>query len=232
MSGGCRPNARRSSAGVSPVRIATRTSRAGLDPQSARGQRDAGQRRAQVALHVVDERLQRRHVEHAQPAQRVGRHRLAQQPVEAPQERRQRLARAGGAQISVCAAGSDGRPALRLGRRGGVERSAEPGSRCRPECGQRIGAGPVAAGGSTGHGRASIGSNARALNPDRTSRPTGTSSLVYEPVWRSVRVSQMARMGGASLPGRTPGRTRRRTHSSQTLLLLDALAPAGLGVRR
>ena len=69
---------------------------------------DAAQRGAQVALDVVGERLQRADVDHARcparrPARRLGRTgdavpaaRIAAQPVERPQERGERLARAGG----------------------------------------------------------------------------------------------------------------------------------------
>ena len=56
---------------------------------------DAGQRRAQVALDVDGERLQRADVEHPAAALRLGGQRLAGQPVERPQERRERLAGAG-----------------------------------------------------------------------------------------------------------------------------------------
>ena len=55
---------------------------------------DAGERRAQVALDVHGQRLERRQIQHA--AARVAfRHRREHQPIEARQERGQRLARAG-----------------------------------------------------------------------------------------------------------------------------------------
>ena len=58
---------------------------------------DPAQRRAQVALDVVGERLQRADVDHARAAPRAGAppSGSAAQPVERPQERRERLARAG-----------------------------------------------------------------------------------------------------------------------------------------
>ena len=74
MSAGRRANGRRSSAGVSPERMATVTSGAG---RPSRGGRlpDAGQRRAQVALDVDRQRLERADVEHPAAALRVVRRR-------------------------------------------------------------------------------------------------------------------------------------------------------------
>ena len=94
-----------------------RAPRARCRRRAARRQRDARQRRAQVAVHVVDERLERRDVQHAQAAQRVGRDRLGHQAVEAPQERGERLARPGGRADQRVRARGDGRPALAPARR-------------------------------------------------------------------------------------------------------------------
>src|SRR5437879_4929434 len=55
---------------------------------------DAAQRRLQVAFDVDRQRLQRRDVEDAAPLGFCG-HRLVRQLVDAPEERRQRLATAG-----------------------------------------------------------------------------------------------------------------------------------------
>ena len=65
-------------------------------PSRLRGLGDADQRRAQVALHVDAERLERRDVEHAGAVPRVRRAAAwSAQPVERPEERRQGLARSG-----------------------------------------------------------------------------------------------------------------------------------------
>ena len=85
------------------------------------GQPDAGQGRAQVAVDVVHERLQRRDVEDAQARLGVGRWLLGFRAVETPQEGRQRLAAAGGrADERVLAAPrwpASPAPARRWGRR-------------------------------------------------------------------------------------------------------------------
>ena len=87
---------------------------------------DAGQRRAQVALDVDRERLERRHVEHA-AALGARRRRVEHQPIEAPEERGQRLAAAGRREDQRRFAARDRGPAerLRSGRRlEGVERTS------------------------------------------------------------------------------------------------------------
>ena len=70
MSGGRRANSRRSSAGVSPVRIADGDVGLG-QAEPGRGLPDAGQRGAQVALDVDGQRLERADVEHPAAALRV-----------------------------------------------------------------------------------------------------------------------------------------------------------------
>ena len=110
MSGGSLISSRRSFAGVSPVRTATRTLR--LEP---------GERAAQVALDVVVERLQRRDVEDAQPV--AGR--LAQ-AVERVQERGERLSAARRRLDQDVRAGRDRGPAELLRRRRPGERALEP----------------------------------------------------------------------------------------------------------
>ena len=91
------------------------------------------ERRAQVALDVVVERLERRDVEHAQAL--AG---LRHEAVEEPQERRQRLAGAGrGAQQRVLAR-RDRRPALGLRGRRRPERAREPAPRVRREAFERV----------------------------------------------------------------------------------------------
>ncbi len=81
-----------------------------------------GQRSAEVALDVVVQRFERRHVEQAQafPGLRV-------EPVDAVEERRERLPRAGRRLDEDVPALGDGRPAERLGRRRLGERALEPG---------------------------------------------------------------------------------------------------------
>ena len=71
MSAGSRWNRARSRAGVSPVRTATAGTTNG-SPRAARQVGDAGDGRAEVALDVDGERLQRRDVEHAAALARVG----------------------------------------------------------------------------------------------------------------------------------------------------------------
>ena len=85
---------------------------------------DPLQRRPQVALDVVGERLERRDVDdpHAR-AEPLG---LASEAVDPPQERGEGLARAGRRADQGVRARGDRRPAGRLGGRGGLERGLEP----------------------------------------------------------------------------------------------------------
>ncbi len=89
---------------------------------------DAGQRRAQVALDVDGQRLERGDVEHpaALPPSSGGG--AAGQPVERPQERRERLAGAGRGDDQGVAAGGDRLPGAHLGAGSGGERGLEPGA--------------------------------------------------------------------------------------------------------
>ncbi len=115
---------------------------------------DATQRRAQVALDVIRQRLQRAHVHHAHAARRVARAGAARfslrpacrldvlrsfgaQAVKRPQERRERLARAGRRRQQHVLAGGDRRPGLRLRGRRRVERLLEPLAHAWREAGQR-----------------------------------------------------------------------------------------------
>ena len=85
---------------------------------------DPLQRRPQIALDVVGERLEGRDVDDAHArAEPLG---LAREAVDAPEERRQGLtgARRGADQRVI--PGGDRRPAGRLGGRGGLERRLEP----------------------------------------------------------------------------------------------------------
>ena len=100
----------------------------GLDErnlQPLRRQADAHQRRAQVLLHVERQRPQRADVEHPGTGLRLGRF-AGDQPVDAAEERRERLAAAGGRADQRVLPGLDGRPALHLRRRGLRERGREP----------------------------------------------------------------------------------------------------------
>ena len=74
---------------------------------------DAAQRRPQVALDVVGQRLERRDVDEARVAVVVGQ-RIGGQAVDAPEEGGERLARAGGRGDQRVRPGGDGRPGLRL----------------------------------------------------------------------------------------------------------------------
>ena len=82
--------------------------------------------RAQVALDVDGEGLHRRDVEHPAALQRLRRRGRRGQPVERPQERRQRLARAGGGHHEGVVAGADRVPGPGLGGGGRGEGAAEP----------------------------------------------------------------------------------------------------------
>ena len=96
------------------------------------------QRGSQVLLHVDGQGPQGRHVDDPRAVGPLGGSRRAGQHVDAPQERRQRLARAGGRQDQRVLAAGDGRPPLGL-RGGGLgERGAEPGPHGRRERLERI----------------------------------------------------------------------------------------------
>ena len=105
-----------------------------LEARGRGGRADAGERGAQVALDVVVERLERRDVEHAQPL--AG---LRHEPVEEPQEGRERLAGAGRRAQQHVLAGGDRRPALRLRGRRLAERALEPAPGVRREPCERVG---------------------------------------------------------------------------------------------
>jgi hypothetical protein len=102
------------------------------------GVADAGERGSQVSLDVDRERLERAHVEHAAPPLGVGRDGLAGQPVERPEERGQRLARAGGGDDQCVVAVTDRPPGTGLRLRRRRERGAEPLPRRPPEALQHI----------------------------------------------------------------------------------------------
>ena len=128
MSGGCLTSCRRASAGVSPVRDATEISRRSAR-RAARRRADAGQRRPQVALDVVGQRLERRHVQDADAAgaRLPGRRRgVATQPVEAPQEGGQGLAAAGRGVDQRVPARRDRRQPPTWAGVGGLEDALEP----------------------------------------------------------------------------------------------------------
>jgi hypothetical protein len=94
--------------------------------QPLRGVADAGERRPQVALDVDGQRLERGHVHNPATPAGVGRGAADRQPVQRPQESRQRLARPGRRDHQRVAPGTDRLPGpdLSRGRRG--ERRAEP----------------------------------------------------------------------------------------------------------
>ena len=94
--------------------------------QSASGIRDAGQRGAQVAAHIHRQSLQRRDVQDATPSHRVVRHLADGQPVDRPEERRQRLARSRGGHHERVRALGHCRPRLGLGSGRLEEGAAKP----------------------------------------------------------------------------------------------------------
>ena len=101
MSGGVFAKARRSSAGVSPDRSATVMSGSGRSSRWAACRMPVSGR-AQVALDVDGERLQRRDVEDPGAPQGLGRARRGGELVERPQEGGQRLAGTGRARRRGC----------------------------------------------------------------------------------------------------------------------------------
>ena len=99
---------------------------AGAHPDAHVGA-DAAQRGPQIALHVVAEGLERRHVDEPEcPLARVGRRRLGDQAVERPQEGGEGLAGARRRRHQRVGAAGDGRPGLDLCGRGLGERAREP----------------------------------------------------------------------------------------------------------
>ena len=125
MSAGSRWKRARSIAGVSPVRIAIVGTWC-ASPRATAAVRDARERRAEVALDVDRQGLERARGRAPGSGRSGGRLRLEHQPVDAPQERCQRLAAAGRRQDQGRFAARDGRPALPLRRRRRGERVAEP----------------------------------------------------------------------------------------------------------
>ena len=171
MSGGWRTRSRRSSAGVSPVRLAIEI-RGGSLAEALRGERDARRAgRGGCAPRRRSSALSGRDVERADGARvaalsaagsgswtrRSRHHRNAASVLPLPV----------GAWISVLRPAADRRPALGLGLGGGLERRLEPGPHRGPERREGID-------GARDHGTASIG----------TSRPFRTDVLVGRPFAR------------------------------------------------
>ena len=143
-----------------------------LEIEALGGQRDPGQRRPQVAFHVVGQRLERADVERPNRAGILSRGRRARtlhQPVEAPQERGQGLAASRWCVDEGVAAGGDRGPPLGLGLRGRLERRLEPGPDGGPEGCERI----LAAG---SHGTPSIGAAAGNRRRRALARPPSPGS--------------------------------------------------------
>ena len=135
----------RRGAELAPV---ARTGVTGADTDPELGQRaaepvggvpDAGQRRAQVALDVDAQCLERADVEHPGAFGLVRRRRCREQPVNRPQERTQRLAGPCRSHHQRVLAGPDRSPGPHLGRGGLGEGSAEPGAGRVAERGKRCG---------------------------------------------------------------------------------------------
>lgn len=87
---------------------------------------DAGQRRAEIALDVDREGLERRHVQHPAALLGVGGRRFGGQPVQRGEERGQRLARTGRRDDQDVAALADGPPGALLRGGGRAEGPGEP----------------------------------------------------------------------------------------------------------
>ena len=120
--------------------------------ESVAGVADAGQRAAQVALDVDREGLERADVEHPGPLGLVGGTLAGQQPVEAPQERAQRLAGPRRRHHQRVLTGPDRLPRAHLGRRRLRERRREPRARGLAEAAQRVMRRRAAVGAGRGHG--------------------------------------------------------------------------------
>ncbi len=169
-----------------------------LEPEALRFERDAREWRAEVALDVVGQGLERGDVERADrslDATLLRRARLVDQPVEAPQERGERLARPRGRMDQRVPALADRRPARRLGRRRRLERRLEPGPHRGPE--RREGIVDV-----RDHGTASIGTRrhfVQMFGLHRVSRSRGLS-------WTTSRSVERDRLVGTHWQAWTPTR--------------------------
>ena len=162
------------------------------------GERDAGERRPEVALHVVGERLERADVQRpdrAGLASGRGRARLGGDAVKAPQERGEGLAAPRRRVDQRVLAAGDRRPAAGLGVGGGLERRLEPGPDGGPERSERIGA-------ARGHGTASIGVPLRSRTDVRLSRWTADAAAPRNP---SRRTGSARRLECPRVVGRPPG---------------------------
>ncbi len=106
---------------------------------------DAGQRRRQIALDVVGERLQRRDIDDLGLVAEAAVQPLAQHPVDGGKEGRQRLAGAGRGGDQRMAARPQRRPGLGLGGGGRREAPLEPGGQRGVEQRLEIHGGPIIA---------------------------------------------------------------------------------------
>ena len=162
MSGGWRAISRRSSDGVSPVRLATVMVRRRLAEALGRVA-DPGERRPQVPLDVVGQGLERRDVEDADGAGRAAlgprRRRMGREAVQRPEERGERLAAPRRGVDQRVPAGGDRRPAAGLRVGGRLEARLEPLADGARERGEGVGGTGVRLGPrlGRGHGTASIG---------------------------------------------------------------------------
>ncbi len=87
---------------------------------------DSGQRRFEIAVNVVGQRLERRDIDHLHRVGQGASHALAHQIVDGGEEGGQGLARAGRGGDQRVPPGLDPRPGIGLGRRGRAESSGEP----------------------------------------------------------------------------------------------------------
>ena len=144
---------------------------------------DARERPAQVALHVVVQRLEGRDVE--QPPGLAALQAVLRQAVEAPQEGGERLARPRGGHDERVIAGGDARPSLHLRRRRPLERPREPVRHHRVE------------------GRECVGSGRRGHGWTVPRRAAGLSSDPWVPTSSLPRASCRVRPALVRVPGST-----------------------------
>ena len=184
-------------------------------PAAAARRADARERRAQVALDVVVERLERRDVEHAQALAR-----LRHEAVEEPQEGGERLARARRRAHEHVLARRDRRPAQRLSGRRRAERALEPAPCVRREAGERVS-------GGGGHRRCTI--RPRPSRRHRSRRSNESSPLAVTTM--AARERDARRDDAVARPRRPLARAQQRAQRAGRPARRAASDRGGVGVR-
>ena len=123
MCGGLRRALARSDCGVSPVRTKVRIATSG-SPSARSSCADARERRLEIAVDVVRQRLERRDVDDLRLVREPSLEPIAHQPVDGGQKRRERLARSGGRRDQHVPSRLDRGPCLQLRRRWARRRPA------------------------------------------------------------------------------------------------------------